>query len=254
MTRVKAVPMSISSDIARAAMAIPYPDDAGAFMAGHVTGQVVTRTRILRHWSDLSVAVLDDGGKSVARGLMIPFDSGVEGRDPFPDAGWEQAVIWSIDDLLEHRRPDTLCALEIVVHPDAARQGISRTTLEGMRSLARERGFRRLIAPLRPPLKANEPWASMDEYAARLRGDGLPEDPWLRTHVRAGGRIQSIASRSTTITADLGRWRTWTGLPLTDDGLVAVPGALAPLMVSVSLDLGCYVEPNVWVDHPLDAG
>ncbi|WP_197716992.1 N-acetyltransferase [Glycomyces terrestris] len=250
---MKAVPLHTSAAIAEAAMAVPYPEDAGAFMAGHLTGQVVTRTRILRHWSDLSVAVVDDGGAVLARGLTVPLDAGVEGRDPFPDGGWEQAVLWSIDDLLEERTPDTLCALEIVVHPRAARQGVSRLVLAGMRALARERGFRRLIAPLRPPLKANEPWAAMDEYAARRRDDGLPQDPWLRTHVRAGGRLRGVAYRSTTITAGLERWRAWTGLPLDRDGLVAVPGGLAPLLVNRDLDLGCYVEPNVWVDHPLDA-
>jgi hypothetical protein len=90
--------------------------------------------------------------------------------------------------------------------------------------------------------------------AARRRDDGLSEDPWLRTHVRAGGRLQGVAHRSTTVTAGLDRWRAWTGLPLTDDGLTAIPGALAPLVVSVPLDFGCYVEPNVWVDHPLDEG
>lgn len=232
-------------------MAIPYPDDAGAFMAGHLTGQIVTRARVLRHWSDLSIAVLAEDGACLARGVMVPFDSSVEQREPFPDAGWEQAVIWAVDDLLEDRRPDTLCALEIAVHPDAARRGISRTVLEGMQALARERGFDRLVAPLRPPLKANEPWVPMEEYAARRRDDGLPEDPWLRTHVRAGGRLRGIARRSTTVTADLDQWRAWSGLPLAADGLVAVPGALAPLIVNVALDIGCYLEPNVWVDHPL---
>lgn len=232
-------------------MAIPYPDDAGAFMIGHLTGQIVTRTRILRHWSELSIAVVDDDGECIARGLMVPLDATAEGRDPFPDGGWEQALIWSIDDLLEDRRTDTLCALEIAVHPEAARRGVSGVALAGMRALARERGFRRLIAPLRPPLKANEPWVAMADYAARRRDDGLPEDPWLRTHVKAGGRLRNIAHRSTTVTAGLDQWRAWTGLPLAEDGLVAIPGGLAPLLVSTSLDLGCYVEANVWVDHPL---
>ncbi|MEV3934815.1 hypothetical protein AB0K52_02370 [Glycomyces sp. NPDC049804] len=204
---MKVVPLSEGSAIAEAAMAIPYPDDAGAFMAGHLTGQLVTRTRILRHWSDLSIAVVDDDGECHARGLMVPLDATVAGRDPFPDGGWEQVLIWAIDDLLEQRQPDTLCALEIAVHPDAARQGVSGLALAGMRTLARDRGFDRFIAPLRPPLKANDPWTDMADYAGRLRDDGLPQDPWLRTHVKAGGRLRGIARRSTTVTAGLDRWR-----------------------------------------------
>jgi GNAT superfamily N-acetyltransferase len=34
-----------------------------------------------------------------------------------------------------------------------------------------------------------------------------------------------------------------------DDGLVAVPGGLVPVIVSRDRDLGAYVEPNVWVRH-----
>lgn len=68
-----------------------------------------------------------------------------------------------------------------------------------MRENAGLAGFARLIAPVRPPQKADDPWASMAEYAARTRPDGLPADPWL--------------------------------------------------LVSTALGVGCYVEPNVWIDH-----
>lgn len=36
-------------------------------------------------------------------------------------------------------------------------------------------------------------------------------------------------------------------------GQVAVPGALAPVHVSLEQDHGVYVEPNVWVRHTLPA-
>jgi hypothetical protein len=34
---------------------------------------------------------------------------------------------------------------------------------------------------------------AMTRYIAMRRGDGLPDDPWLRVHIRAGGRILQVA-------------------------------------------------------------
>lgn len=238
-----------SAAIAEAAFAIPYGEGGGGFMAGHLIAKLVSRTRLARRWPELSVTLLDDDGSSLARGVTIPYASTVAGRDPYPDGGWEQAVVWASEDALDGRVPDTLCALEIAVHPDHQRRGLSVRTLQAMRQNATDAGFARFIAPVRPPRKADEPWAPMAEYASRTRDDGLPTDPWLRVHVREGGRIRAIAPCSATVSAGLDRWRTWTGLPLDTDGPVAIPGGLAPLLVSLPLGIGCYVEPNVWIDH-----
>ncbi|WP_284742676.1 hypothetical protein [Amycolatopsis sp. RTGN1] len=89
----------------------------------------------------------------------------------------------------------------------------------------------------------------MREYVAETRVDGLPADRWLRTHVRAGGRILGVAACSATVSAPLADWRGWTGLPFDRDGVVEVPGALAPVFVSIAQDFAVYVEPNVWVSH-----
>ncbi len=235
--------------VAAKAFAIPYAKDGGGrFMSGHLITKLVGRQRLAQRWPHLTVAVLD-GDQCVARGVSIPFSSTVEGREPFPDGGWEQVVIWASEDALDERPPDTVCALEIAVHPDWQRRGLSRLALDGLRANTTRQGFTRFVAPVRPPLKATEPWVSMDDYMARTRADGLPADPWLRVHVRAGGKLRSVARRSATITADLDQWRRWTGLPLRDDGPVAVEGGLAPILISNRLDLGCYVEPNVWIDH-----
>ncbi|GAB3748039.1 GNAT family N-acetyltransferase [Microlunatus parietis] len=242
-----------SDAVAEAAFAIPYGKGPGGFMAGHLIAKLVSRPRLARRWPELSVALVDDDGSCVARGVTIPYASTVPGRDPYPEAGWEQAVVWATEDALDGREPDTLCALEIAVHPDHQRRGLSIRALQAMRQNAVDAGFARFIAPVRPPRKADEPWTPMVEYARRTRDDGLPEDPWLRVHVREGGRIRAIAPCSATVSAGLDRWRTWTGLPLDADGPVAIPGGLAPLAVSVSLGIGCYVEPNVWIDHSVPA-
>jgi hypothetical protein len=43
----------------------------------------------------------------------------------------------------------------------------------------------------------------------------------------------------------------WSGLPLAESGAVDVPGALVPVHVAVEHDHAVYVEPNVWVHHPV---
>ncbi len=91
----------------------------------------------------------------------------------------------------------------------------------------------------------------MARYLLRIRDDGLPTDPWLRVHVRAGGRIVGVAPRSMTVVEPLSSWRAWTGLPFDRPGPVPVPHALVPVYCHPDRDLACYVEPNVWVHHDL---
>lgn len=90
----------------------------------------------------------------------------------------------------------------------------------------------------------------MADYAARIRSDGLPWDPWLRVHVRAGGRIVGPCPASMTIAGSLSQWREWSGLPLDRDGDVEIVGALSPVHVSVIHDRAVYVEPNIWGAPP----
>jgi hypothetical protein len=68
------------------------------------------------------------------------------------------------------------------------------------------------------------------------REDGLPQDPWLRVHVRAGGRIVGTRKRAMVIPGLLDEWRSWTGLPFDVSGPVVVPGALVPVQCSVEHD------------------
>jgi hypothetical protein len=91
----------------------------------------------------------------------------------------------------------------------------------------------------------------MNEYAFRLREDGEPHDPWLRTHVRAGGVIEKVAPASMVVGSSLDKWREWTGLPFDIEGPVEVPNALTHVHCVLSQGYAVYVEPNVWVRHRL---
>lgn len=91
----------------------------------------------------------------------------------------------------------------------------------------------------------------MATYIQQTREDGLPVDPWLRVHVKAGATIIKVAPASMVIPGSLAQWREWTGLPFDDPGDVHVPGALAPVHCYPDQDQAVYVEPNVWLRHDL---
>ncbi|MGN9814447.1 N-acetyltransferase [Streptomyces sp. SD11] len=193
----------------------------------------------------------DESGDVVAHAYSVPFALGDEGPAALPARGWDEVLVWAFGDLRRGVTPDTVSAISIVVAPHAQGTGLSARMLSAMRDNARARGFGEVVAPVRPSAKHLEPWAPMEEYAFRTREDGLPHDPWLRVHVRAGGRIEAVAPASMTVAASLDEWREWTGLPFDKEGQVEVPGALVPVHCEPALGYGVYVEPNVWVRHTL---
>lgn len=187
---------------------------------------------------------------AVARALSIPFAFGAEhGREALPDAGWDGVIDWGMRDHAAGVTPNHVSALEIAIRPDRRGSGLAAVMLTAMRNSVAELGYTDLVAPVRPSGKPAEPHQPMDEYAHRRRPDGLPADPWLRVHVRAGGRIVAVCSRAMTISGSLAEWRAWTGLPFDATGDVVVPGALVPVHCSLEHDHVAYVEPGVWIHH-----
>jgi GNAT superfamily N-acetyltransferase len=193
----------------------------------------------------------DENGDVVAHAYSVPFALGADGRGGLPARGWDQVLVWAFSDLRRGVRPDTVSAISVVVAPHAQGRGLSALMLTALRDNARALGFREVVAPVRPSAKHLEPRTPMEEYARRLRPDGLPYDPWLRVHARAGATLDSVAPASMTVTASLEDWRGWTGLPFDAAGEVEVPGALAPVRCEPERGYAVYVEPNVWMRHRL---
>ncbi|MFF3761893.1 N-acetyltransferase [Streptomyces sp. NPDC002185] len=206
--------------------------------------------RIAREFPEFVLVATDAAGAVVARGFSVPFRLDAEGRRELPDRGWDEVLNWAFSDLRHGRTPDTVSAIEITVGLDHLGKGVSHTMLAALRENAGARGFAELVAPVRPNGKHLEASASLHEYAFRTREeDGLPADPWLRVHVRAGGVIEAVAPASMTVSGSVEQWRTWTGLPFDADGPVEVPGALVPVHCEATRGYAVYVEPNVWVRH-----
>lgn len=202
-------------------------------------------------FGDLVLVAEDPGAPGIvqAKGLAIPL---ALPDDTLPPLGWDSAIRWGIADHMDGVEPTHVSALEISVRPEAQGRRLSGRMIDAMRRAAAGREVSQLIAPVRPSRKHLEPHTPIVEYAFRTREDGLPADPWLRTHVRLGGEIVSVAPISMTIVGTLEEWREWTGLPFDVGGPVIIEEALVPVLVDLEHNLALYVEPNVWVRHRLN--
>ncbi|MDB5414486.1 MAG: hypothetical protein JWR10_2821 [Rubritepida sp.] len=222
------------------------------FMLHDPTAELYFADRYFDRYLDTAFAIIDpaDPSTAVGRAFAVPFVFGeLPGREELPDSGWDGVIRWAHEDQALGRRANALSALEITLLPVHRGRGSSGLILDAMRRHAGALGYRHLFAPVRPTRKHLEPFTPMAEYLARRTAEGLPADPWLRLHVRAGGEVVKIAPVSMTVAGTIAEWSRWASMPLNASGAVAVPGALVPLMVSLEQDCAVYVEPNVWVRH-----
>jgi GNAT superfamily N-acetyltransferase len=206
-------------------------------------------------FTEFALAAFDESQPDavIARAFSVPFAFGAEAhRTQLPQSGWDGVVRWADWDWKTGRSGNAVSAIEVNVHPAFKGQQLSSLMLNAMRDNAKRLGFTDLYAPVRPNAKHLEPHTPMLEYAFRTRADGLPSDPWLRVHARAGASIVKVATASMTFSGSLAQWREWTGLAFDRSGEVIVPGALVPVLASLEHDHAAYVEPNVWMHHRLE--
>jgi hypothetical protein len=199
----------------------------------------------------LCVVATDDSDAVVATGRALAFTLDLPNRGALPDEGLDRVMTWAFNDKLDGRTPDTASAVEILIGRAQQGTGLSHRILAALRRAVRAAGLTKLVAPVRPNAKHHYPHLPMAEYITMTRDDGLPVDPWLRVHVRAGGRILRPAPASMVVVGSLAQWREWTGLAFDRTGDVIVPEAVVPVHCDVEHDHAVYVEPNVWVEHDL---
>jgi GNAT superfamily N-acetyltransferase len=225
------------------------------FMRHDPTGALYYGAGNLERYLEYGLVAVDpvELDRPVARAFSVPFafPDRARGRDALPDSGWDQVIRWGHQDRRAGVTATAVSALEIMVAPRLQGRGIAQVMLAALRNNARRLGFTGLFAPLRPTDKHREPLTPFAEYVARRRADGLPHDSWVRTHLRLGARIVKVAPYSMVVAGTLTEWRQWTGLPLDQSGAAVVPGALSPIHVSLEQDHAVYVEPNLWISHPL---
>jgi hypothetical protein len=196
-------------------------------------------------------ALLDvDTDTAIALGNSVPLAwDGNPGE--LPDTGWDWAMRKGIEDARAGNDPTVLCALQIAVASDRQGQGFSARAIKVMKSLGSDHHLRAMLAPVRPSQKADHALVSIDEYIKWKDEKGLPFDPWMRVHVRAGASIVKVCRQAMRITGTIADWEKWTGTRIPGSGRHLIPGALAPVEFDIEADLGTYIEPNVWMHHRL---
>jgi len=222
---------------------------------GDVWPEFVHHARLNRHWHrlredflDFQLVVYDEAADVlVGRGHSIPFPR---------DGGWDElpdGVEGVFDRVFEEGggEPTTLSAVAAVVDPGHQGRGLSSLVIEGMRTAAARAGLDALVAPVRPTLKERYPLTPMERYLEWRRDDGQLFDPWLRVHERLGAEIIGVCTVSLIVEGTVAAWEESTGMAFPDSGAYEVEGALVPVQIDRDADSGRYVEPNVWMRHPV---
>ncbi|GAA1595956.1 hypothetical protein GCM10009804_60670 [Kribbella hippodromi] len=145
--------------------------------------------------------------------------------------------------------PNTFVLMAAAVRSDEQGRGHSSRVITAVRDRAVAGGLGRVLAPVRPTLKSRYPLTPIETFMTWTRADGLPLDPWLRTHVRLGATVLAPAPASQTMTGSVAEWEEWTGMVFPSSGVYTIPAGLTTLAVDRAADLGTYVEPNIWLRH-----
>lgn len=201
---------------------------------------------LLDEHADCQVCLVDEEtGYPVAVGTCAPFawDRGV---DELPPEGWD----WIVEQASrKDAPPNMLGGLGISVPRVHRSKGLARMVIRAMRDLAQKRGYQGVVIPVRPTSKSSHPLVPMKDYLTWQDGQGRAYDPWLRSHLAAGGRIVGECARSMVVQEPVAFWETWTGQHFERDGAYEFAGGLTPLTISRERDLGVYEEPNVWFSY-----
>lgn len=198
-----------------------------------------------------SVLLLISGERLIAAGFTVVIDWN----------GSEQDLPVSIESVLQRgltlkaQQADgnTLVPIGALVDSSVQGQGVSSLVLQEMKRFARQQGLSHLVVPVRPTFKAKYPLQTIESYTTWRREDGFLFDPWLRVHEKLNAKVISISDQTLSVVGTIEQWQQWTGMHFAESGRYIVPGALSAVEVDISRNIGCYREPNVWMQHPMTA-
>ena len=213
-------------------------------------GEVINQywARLYEVFPEWQFVIYDDSDKTVlAEGQTIPVSW--DGTDDGLGPGIDATIVAGFAQRAAAGQPAALSALAAKIPPRHRDRRLSAVLLQAMSTLAREAGLPHLIAPVRPSRKQDYPTIPIERYARWTRPDGLPFDPWIRVHVRLGGRLGPAIPRSLRITGTIADWETWTHLTFPETGDYVFPAGLATVRIDHDRAIGEYWEPNVWIIH-----
>jgi GNAT superfamily N-acetyltransferase len=201
--------------------------------------------RVEAFFPEFDILVLADGAVVAGGwGVAMRWDP----ADGVPPGGYDGALVASVTGHEAAVPPDTLCVMAAAVKAGHRGQGLAGRLLTALRERGAAAGLSRVIAPVRPTLKARYPLTPMDQFATWTR-DGQHLDPWIRTHQRLGATILGSAPDSMIITGSVADWEKWTEMAFPQTGRYVVPDALDLVDIDVERDQGTYRETNLWMRH-----
>ena len=202
---------------------------------------------LLEDYADYQLCLVDeDRGYPVAVANCVPISCA--GAGDLPPEGWDW-VVESAAATHSRKRPNMLGALSISVPVQHRSKGYARLMIQALLELAKAKGFDGLVAPVRPSAKAKHPHVSIEDYITWTDARGRAFDPWLRSHLAAGGKLIGPCRRSMVVNEHLGFWENWSKQTFDHSGDYEFDGALVPIHIDVERQCGRYEEPNVWVAY-----
>jgi hypothetical protein len=231
-----------SPELRKAAMAIEQAAWSALGFLNFTRAHFAFYQQLLEDHADCQLCLVDQAtGYPVAVGNCVPLACDFNN---LPPEGWDWIVESAANDTSKPR--NALGALAISVPNLHRGKGIARTMIQAFRDLAVAKGLDGVIAPVRPSEKHRHPFIAMEDYLGWTDDKGRIFDPWLRSHLSAGGKIIKPAERSMTVEEPVAFWETWIGHRFEGSGAYAVDGGLAPVSIDMDEGVGRYVEPNVW--------
>jgi len=232
-----------------------WPDDQmeALFAAGFpafITADLEVKRylpRVREYFPQLDVVLVDEDERPAATGWGVPVSWTGDVAD-LPTS-FADVLRRAVEVHESASEADTFVICGAVVHPARKGTGTATDLVRVLVETGHSQGMSRVLAPVRPTRKHLYPLFPIAEYAAWVRDDGLPFDPWLRLHVRAGGRIIAVAPAAQTMTGSVRDWQEWAGMALPATGEYVIPQGMGLLRIDTVADLGTYVEPNIWVQH-----
>ncbi len=198
--------------------------------------------QILEEHADCQLCLVDEEtGYPVAVATCAPV--ACKDLDQLPAEGWD----WIVQSAGEKKTaPNLIGGLGISVSRAHRSKGLARLMIKAMGVLAQKRGFDGVVIPVRPTAKTKHQSVPIHDYIGWTDENGRAYDPWLRSHLAAGGKIVGAATKSMVVNEPVAFWETWSGRTFPESGAYEIDGALTPVMIDVEKDRGAYEEPNVW--------
>ena len=183
-------------------------------------------------------------------------------------AGWEETVRRCFRDCrdAEGRGCNTLVGMQVFTLYHYRQGGLAGLFLDKMLALGRRNGYEHMLVPVLPPTQFQRENVEkpFEEIVSARRPDGLPNDHWVRLHVRKGARVLGASAKSHRFAASLRGFQehiTSDRVTRTGEHIVRLDRDLSfgraamdtwqRIYADVERDFVCFSWGCVWVDYDL---